>query len=204
MKLCECNCGQLAKNRFINGHNNRGKPSTFKGRHHTEEARMNISKALMGHKYPKERNEKISKTMKGKKKAPFTEIHKNHISEARKGIKFSRQHTRKLRLKTIERINKNFGICFPAYNKKACEFFKSYDNIHNTQGHYAMYGGGEYLIKELGYWLDYINFDKKIIIEWDEIKHYNEGGELKSKDKIRQQEIEQMYPDFKFIRIREV
>jgi len=63
-----------------------------------------------------------------------------------------------------------------------------------------MYGGGEYHIRKLGYFLDYINFYKKIIIEWDESYHFDEEGKLREKDVIRQKEIQKVFPDFKFIR----
>lgn len=62
--------------------------------------------------------------------------------------------------------------------------------------------GGEYLIEELGYYLDYINFEKKLIIEFDERGHYA-GGELKEADKIREKEIRAYFSDFEFKRIHE-
>ena len=34
--LCECGCGQVVKNRFIQGHN---KTLGFKGKHHSKKAR---------------------------------------------------------------------------------------------------------------------------------------------------------------------
>ena len=82
---------------------------------------------------------------------------------------------------------------------KACEFFRQFDEINNTKGQYAT-NGGEYCV--FGYWLDYINHEKKIIIEWDEEQHYIDG-KLKNKDARRQKEIENIFPDYTFIRIRE-
>jgi very-short-patch-repair endonuclease len=55
----------------------------------------------------------------------------------------------------------------------------------------------------LGYWLDYINFDLKVIIEWDEKRHYDASGNLKERDIRRQEEIQEYFPDFLFLRIRE-
>jgi hypothetical protein len=89
----------------------------------------------------------------------------------------------------------------PGYNKTACEYFKKFDEEHNTKGRYAMYGGGEYKIEELGYFVDYINFDLKLIIEWDEPRHYV-NGQLRDKDIIRQEEIQKLYPYFEFRRIK--
>jgi very-short-patch-repair endonuclease len=58
------------------------------------------------------------------------------------------------------------------------------------------------LVKELGYWLDYINFEKKLIIEWDERSHYK-NNKLKEKDVLRQNAIQKVFPDFQFSRIQE-
>lgn len=109
----------------------------------------------------------------------------------------------KNRMAKIKQIEENHGICYPSYNKTACEYFKKFDEEHNTKGRYAIYGGGEYKIKELGYFIDYINFDLKLIIEWDERRHHYIGGKLREKDIMRQQKIQKFYPDFEFKRIKE-
>lgn len=62
--------------------------------------------------------------------------------------------------------------------------------------------GGEYQIKELGYFPDYINFELQIILEYDEEKHYNNGNLCKY-DVQRQKEIQEHFPDFEFRRVRE-
>lgn len=106
------------------------------------------------------------------------------------------------RLKKIKQIEKNHGNCFPAYNKLACEYFRKFDEENHTKGKYAVYGGGEYKIEQLGYWVDYINFDLKLIMEWDEKRHYI-NGQLCDKDIDRQKSIQTIFPDFQFKRIRE-
>jgi len=119
------------------------------------------------------------------------------------GKHHSEETKRKIRIKRIERIEKNNGIVCPNYSPIACEFFKSFDEQHNTKGHYAMFGGGEHYIPELGYWLDYFNPDMKLIQEYDEPHHYDICGNLKERDEIRQKEIQKLYPDFEFRRIKE-
>lgn len=138
----------------------------------------------------KETRRKMGEAQKGNKKGKGN-TEKKHTEETK----------RKMRLSRIKNIRKNYGNPFPNYNKEACEYFREFDKEHNTKGRYAVYGGGEYLIEELGYWPDYINFDKKLIIEWDDPKHYR-NGRLKQKDKQRQKEIQEYYSDFKFIRIK--
>jgi len=100
-----------------------------------------------------------------------------------------------MRLAAIKRIRRNNGKVFPSYNVHACNWFKLFDEINSTNG---MYGPNEYLIEELGYWPDYINFDVKLIIEWDESYHRNQ----EEKDKQRQKEIQKHFSDFEFIRIK--
>jgi hypothetical protein len=61
--------------------------------------------------------------------------------------------------------------------------------------------GGEFFIKELGYWVDGYDHINNIVYEWDETPHYV-NNELREKDKLRQIEIEK-FLNCKFIRIRE-
>lgn len=156
-------------------------------------AYINMSKSLMGHPVSKETLKKLSESHKGQR-------------AWNKGIKGAIKHTdeskRKLRLARIKSIELNNGQCWPNYNPRACEFFKSFDEQYNTKGRYAIHGDGEYLIEELGYFPDYINFNLKLIMEYDEPHHYDKKGNLKNKDKVRQQKIEEYYPDFEFRRVK--
>lgn len=72
------------------------------------------------------------------------------------------------------------------------------ENDLNWQGHYAT-KNGEFFINTLGYWLDYYEPSKQIIIEYNENNHkyYN-----KKKMKIREKEIKQEL-NCKFIKIKE-
>jgi len=160
---------------------------------------------MKGKKHSEETKEKFRKIKLGKKTGRKPMLGKSHskktkqlLSEKFKGRTFSKEAKKKMRISAIKRIERNHGIAHPNYNSKACEFFKTYDKKHNTNGQYAT-NGGEYYIKELGYYPDYINFDKKIIIEYDENYH---KGQIK-KDKGRQMEIQKLYPDFEFVRVKE-
>jgi len=62
--------------------------------------------------------------------------------------------------------------------------------------------GGEYHIKELGYWVDGYDKENNIIYEYDEKHHFNYDGTLRYKDIQRQKEIEEHFPECKFIRIK--
>lgn len=146
--------------------------------------------------------------VKEKQSKSQVEHYKNNPDRKEKHRKFmlTFKHTLKTRKKqrksAIKRVEDHYGISRPNFNLKACEYFKSFDEQHNTKGSYALHGNGEHHIKELGYFPDYINFDLKLIIEWDEEKHY-ENNILSEKDLQRQKEIQELFPDFEFRRIRE-
>lgn len=67
-----------------NGYNNTAGGGGIRGYHHTQETKNKISKSVRENpeRYTKERAQKISYALKGKK---LTEEHKKHLSEARKG-----------------------------------------------------------------------------------------------------------------------
>jgi hypothetical protein len=110
---------------------------------------------------------------------------------------------RKLQLARMRNIKNNYGLAHPNYNRSACEIFKEFDSMNQTNGRYAMYGGGEYLIEDLGFFPDYINFSLKLIIEVDEDKHFLKDGSLRLEDKTRQDKIQNYYKDYTFLRFRD-
>ncbi len=155
----------------------------------------------------KQRQAKLGKkasliTLEKQSKAQLKRFQDHIESEKQSRIK-SLDEIKKIRRSRIRHIENNFGIAIPSYNLNSCEYFKSFDIENNTQGRYAVYGNGEHYIEELGYFPDYINFDLKLIIEWDEEHHFDENGNLCERDIQRQQEIQELYPDFEFRRIRE-
>ena len=107
-----------------------------------------------------------------------------------------------LRINTIKNIEENklggYQIT-PNYNKNACKIFDEIMLKENIFIQHAM-NGGEFHIKELGYWVDGYDKENNTVYEFDE-KHHNKTKQ-KEKDKIRQQEIEK-FLGCKFIRIKE-
>jgi hypothetical protein len=180
----------------------KGRVSPNKGNIYSQESLEKMRQGQLGKKLNKKHKQKIAESVKKNWHTFHTKESIEKAALKTKGIKRG-PRTKEIRIKLrkamLKNISKNYDIFYPAYNKKACEFFKSFDEQNNTKGHYAVYGGGEHYIKELGYWIDYINFDKKLIIEIDE-KHHFEKGVLKEKDIIRQKEIQECFPNFKFIR----
>lgn len=88
----------------------------------------------------------------------------------------------------------------PFYNLDACKWFADYDKDNNTVGKYAT-NGGEEPVK--GYWLDYINHDKKLIIEWNEKQHYNKDGSLRKRDVRKRDDVLKAFPGYEFWSIKE-
>ena len=207
-----------------------GENNPMFGRTHTLEAREKIRAARLGSKITEEVKQKIKEGtkaamtlevrnkmsvshtgkpsgMSGKKLAGKAKLHMKRIRVGQKpflGGKHSEETKKEMRLRTLKRIEQNYGVTpQPFYNLDACYYFYLFDSYYNTQGHYAVYGGGEFLIKELGYYPDYINFDLKLIMECDEEKHYDQNGHLKERDVIRQKQIQELYPDFEFRRLKQ-
>ncbi len=136
-----------------------------------------------------------------------SEITREKMSKAKKG-KIRKQSQEEIKNRRILFYNKmqqrlNMGLqIIPNWNPKACDYFENFDKQNNTRGQHAR-NGGEFYIKELGYWVDYINHDLKLIMEYDEQKHFDTNGDLRKKDLIRQQEIQEVFPDYEFKRIKE-
>jgi hypothetical protein len=219
-KYCSRNCYKTARSKFYSGwkHTEETKQKIskkHKGKTLTEDHKKNLSEANKGQSISIETRHKKRDSMKPyaeKRRLSLLEnkIHlgKPHTEKSKKKMSVShkKNYTEEMRknarLTRIKIIEENNGVIFPSYNKKACEWFKDFDNKNNTNGMYAT-NGGEFYIKELGYWVDYINFDLKLIMEWDEENPHYINGELSIKDKLRQKEIQNFLPDFKFDRIRE-
>jgi very-short-patch-repair endonuclease len=175
------------------------------GSNHTKENRKNNKYIKKGQSFEKFYGEKKAKEIK-RKILENKEYDYSHLRDRRGktyeeiyGEEESLDIKNKQRLKAIDRTN----FAFPVFNKKACQFFNYIDWKTNTCGQHALTIKGEKFLKKLGYWLDYINNELKIIIEWDEEGHYNKNGKLNYKDILRQREIQNYYPNYKFIRVRQ-
>lgn len=154
----------------------------------------------------KECRDKISAAKLGKKRGPHSKETRDKISAAHMGKKQaspSEETKRKMRIAHVANIKKNYGIAFPSYNLRACQYFLDMDNANETHGRYAVFGGGEVYVEELGYWLDYINYETKTIIEWYESHHFKRDGTLRTKDAAREKAIRAYFPDYIFMAIRQ-
>jgi predicted DNA binding CopG/RHH family protein len=109
--------------------------------------------------------------------------------------------SKKSRINLAKRLLDAHGDGFiPGYNKDACRIIDEYGGRHGYDFQHAL-KGGEFHIKELGYWVDGYDKNKNVVIEIDENAHFDENGELSEKDVKRQQEIEK-FLKCKFIRLK--
>lgn len=109
--------------------------------------------------------------------------------------------TESKRAEARRRRLKEIGV--PVSNPMATFWFKWFDCFNNTKGEYRDLNNGDREHEAVGYSLDYINHELKVIIEWDEEIHFYKNGTLKPKDIKRQMIIQEYYPKYEFLRIRQ-
>ena len=142
--------------------------------------------------------EKLSKLKKG---VPLSEEHRKNISLAQIGTKHSEETKRKMRISRINNIIENNGGVKPSINKRSFEYFSNLEKEKNWDGLFG-FKNYEYHIKELGYFIDYYEPNLNIVVEYDEVPHYNIDNSLKEKDIVRMEQIKE-YLKCKFFRYNE-
>ena len=106
----------------------------------------------------------------------------------------------KSRFYTIKRLNKLNKKFHPPYNPKACEYFNKLMKETDTFIQHAE-NGGEYYIKDLGFWVDGYDKENNIVYEYDE-KHHFKNNVLTDKD-IKRQNIITNHLKCGFIRVKD-
>lgn len=164
------------------------------GKFHTNEAKEKIKNGNLGKKLTEESIKKRTKTRRanGWNKYPnLTSIKRSNAIKKSKKYQNAIKNTdrnKKIRLKKIEWIQntKNNGNqIFPAYNTKAIPILEQKAKELGITDLMHAENGGEFYIKELGYWVDGYSKEKNIVIEYYE-KYHNRQTE---RDERRKQEI---------------
>lgn len=164
---------------------------------------------IAAYKRSPESNEKRSITCKksgcgtyNKGKATPKDV-KLKISEKMKLRVLSEEHKTKIRLSNLEYIQKclalNGNKMTPRFNIKACYLFDEIAKEKSIHIQHAL-NGGEYYVKELGYWVDGYDSANNVVYEYDEKHHFDIDGNINKKDLIRQESIK-MVLNCEFIRI---
>ena len=117
------------------------------------------------------------------------------------GRKFSTEHRAKIGLKSRLHLIGRIENIKTFYNKRGCDHF---DRIMQETNSFIQHAenGGEFYVKELGYWLDGYDAINNIAYEWDERQHFDKLGNLKNKDVKRQNEITNLLKCI-FVRIKQ-
>jgi hypothetical protein len=152
-------------------------------------AKLGSNNGMFGKKH---KDTTIKKIKEKRKHQIFTEetrdklsiINKRRLEEYNHWI--GRAHTdetkKKLKLIAANRIHDNKW--HPSFNVNACGIIEKYgkDNGYNFQ--HAL-NGGEFFIRELGYWVDGYDIEKNVVIEYYETAH----KQMIEKDEIRIEKI---------------
>lgn len=104
-------------------------------------------------------------------------------------VTFSNETRKKIRLSCIKQMEErlfNGGQMKPNYNIVACRYFNELNKEREWSLQHAE-NGGEFYIKDLGYWVDAYDKERNTIVEYDE--PYHSGTKQKQKDLIRLNEI---------------
>ena len=155
-----------------------GEKNPFFNKHHSEESLKKMSDSKTG----------VSSKKKGKS---WVEQFGEEKAEELKDQ--SRKTHRIIQSEKFEKYHTNLS-----FNKYACNLF-DYINENFVWGGQHALNSGEIRIKELGYFPDYYDKEKNIVIEFYEKAHYNKGT-LSERDIRREKEIIE-FLNCNFIRI---
>jgi hypothetical protein len=161
---------------------------------HTAETKLKIAQKLKGRPVSDNVKQKLSVANKGRKHTDATKL---KISKSNTGKSPSKVARTKMRVSAINRMKRLWGQVTPNYNPVACKIIDEYGAKHGYNFQHAE-NGGEFYIKELGYWVDGYDREKNVVIEIDEPHHLRTMQ--MERDKKRQEEIIQLL-QCQFIRI---
>jgi hypothetical protein len=103
----------------------------------------------------------------------------------------------KIRLSVIKDLESKHGQIHPNYNKNACKIIEQYGKQTGYNFQHAE-NGGEFYLKELGYWVDGYDKEKNVVVEYYEKRH----KKTIIKDEYRKNDIIN-FLHCKFIEIKE-
>jgi hypothetical protein len=92
------------------------------------------------------------------------------------------------KIATSHRINRSQlikgTIQFPNFNPHACKVIEDYGKENGYNFQHAL-NGGEFHIRQLGYWVDGYDIDKNVVIEYYEKHHSTPKWEEKDKKRMK-------------------
>lgn len=146
-----------------------------------------INNPNFGKKHSVEARKKMAARMIERRKS------KNYIDPMK-----NPEYVKKIRVTRLKSIEERCGQIMPNYNQSSIPIIENFGKNNNLKFKHAE-NGGEFHIKDLGYFLDAYDEKSNVVLEIDEKNHFNIDGSLREKDIIRQKEIIE-YLGCKFIR----
>lgn len=116
------------------------------------------------------------------------------------GRKSTPEQRLRSRLGALNYLAKTKGQVIPRYNIHSISVIEELGRELGCNFLHAE-NGGEYHIKELGYFLDGYDPDRNVVVEIYEKHHYDSEGNLRPRDVVREREIKS-YLKCEFIQIR--
>lgn len=168
----------------------KGEKNPMFNKTHSADVRLKISKITKERMNSPEIKEKMKKIFQ-------SDDFCDKMSRIFKGRIVSDETRLKMRISAANRIQR-LGKSSKNYNPNACRFMDEYGKQNGYNFRHAL-NGGEYHIKELGYFVDGYDIDNNVVFEYDEKRHFNRRGELKQKDKNRMDQIK-LHLNCRFIR----
>jgi hypothetical protein len=166
------------------------------GKTHTKETREKIKVKRLNQIITEETKQKISQAHKGK---IISEKTRKKMSEAFKGRVYGFRARNNMRISAIKRIENSIGQVKPNYNPASIQIIENKAKELGITDLQHAENGGEFYIKELGYWVDGYSKEKNIVIEYYEAQHKYQI----EKDTIRKKDIERILK-CKFVIIYEI
>ncbi len=155
----------------------------LKGKPKSEQHRLKVIAANTGKKRDDDFKKTISKIHSGRKNSETT---LQKMSESQKNISVeARRNKRLAAIRRIEISIETGGQMFPNYNKNSISIIEEKAKELGITDLQHAENGGEFYIKELGYWVDGYSKEKNIVIEYYE-KYHNK---IKERDIRRETEI---------------
>ena len=154
-----------------------GKDNPFYGKRHTDEVKKNLSELMSGRHLGKDN------PFYGKR---HTDEIKKIISEHKSNSKLTDEHIKNIRLGIIKyREDNGLAGFVPNYNPSSIPIIEAKAKELGITDLQHAENGGEFHIKELGYWVDGYSKEKNIVIEYDEPNHkYQLEKDMKRKQEI--------------------
>jgi hypothetical protein len=151
---------------------------------------------LLGRVQPEDEKERRAKKLRGKVRSVASRKRYAASKRGNKNPQFgngrskSNEHICKIRIGCIKAIEARLNLVgktiSPSFNPVACKIIDEYALKNGYKFQHAL-NGGEYHIKDLGYWVDGYDAEKNTVVEFYEKEHGRTPRQIK--DRRRQKEI---------------